>query len=56
MQALYWDGRELRLKSSYRAPPADSQTALVKVHLAGICATDLEIFKGYMGLSRRART
>ena len=49
MQALYWDGRELRLKSSYRAPPADSQTALVKVHLAGICATDLEIFKGYMG-------
>ena len=49
MQALYWDGRELRLKPSYRGPPADSQTALVKVHLAGICATDLEIFKGYMG-------
>jgi threonine dehydrogenase-like Zn-dependent dehydrogenase len=49
MQALYWDGRELRLKSSYRTPPADSQTALVKVHLAGICSTDLEIFKGYMG-------
>ena len=24
-------------------------TALVKVHLAGICATDLQIFQGYMG-------
>src|SRR5262245_60909904 len=24
-------------------------TALVKVHLAGICSTDLQIFKGYMG-------
>jgi threonine dehydrogenase-like Zn-dependent dehydrogenase len=49
MRALYWDGRELSLNSSYRTPPADSQTALIKVHLAGICATDLEIFKGYMG-------
>ena len=26
-----------------------SETALVKVHLAGICSTDLQIFKGYMG-------
>ena len=24
-------------------------TALIKVHLAGICSTDLQIFKGYMG-------
>ena len=23
--------------------------ALIKVHLAGICSTDLQIFKGYMG-------
>src|SRR5215470_13388611 len=69
MQALYWDGHELSLNSSYLAPdpskienresrivrasgrsvPADSQTALIKVHLAGICSTDLQIFKGYMG-------
>ena len=27
----------------------DQPTALVKVHLAGICSTDLQIFKGYMG-------
>src|SRR5262245_25544937 len=27
---------------------ADDQAALIKVHLAGICSTDLQIFKGYM--------
>lgn len=26
----------------------DNPTALIKVHLAGICSTDLQIFKGYM--------
>src|SRR5262249_50912375 len=26
----------------------DDQAALIKVHLAGICSTDLQIFKGYM--------
>jgi threonine dehydrogenase-like Zn-dependent dehydrogenase len=26
-----------------------SSTALIKVHLAGICSTDLQILKGYMG-------
>ena len=25
--------------------------ALVKVHLAGICSTDLQILKGYMGFT-----
>jgi threonine dehydrogenase-like Zn-dependent dehydrogenase len=48
MQALYWDGRELTSNSSYPSPKVDAQTALIKVHLAGICATDLQIFKGYM--------
>src|SRR4029077_9393239 len=64
MQALYWDGHELSLDVSYPPPTqkskivgatgsrprfSDSQTALVRVHLAGICSTDLQIFKGYMG-------
>ena len=64
MRALYWDGHELSLNLSYSTPTQDSktvgatgsrpgfgdnQTALVKVHLAGICSTDLQIFKGYMG-------
>jgi threonine dehydrogenase-like Zn-dependent dehydrogenase len=57
MQALRWDGLELRFDSSYPTPSSilhlQSSTplptaALVKVHLAGICSTDLQIFKGYM--------
>ena len=51
MQALYWNGRDLEFKSAYRRPIGGGQTALVKVHLAGICATDLQIFKGYMGFT-----
>ncbi|MET0503092.1 MAG: alcohol dehydrogenase catalytic domain-containing protein [Candidatus Binatia bacterium] len=49
MRALYWDGAALKLNSAYRSPECDHRTALVKVHLAGICSTDLQIFKGYMG-------
>jgi threonine dehydrogenase-like Zn-dependent dehydrogenase len=65
MRALYWDGRELCFNSSYPVPglrpkiddrestiasePGTNPTALVKVHLAGICSTDLQILKGYMG-------
>ncbi len=49
MRALHWNGRELRLDSSYSSPKADDRTALIRVHLAGICATDLQILKGYMG-------
>jgi threonine dehydrogenase-like Zn-dependent dehydrogenase len=48
MRALHWDGRELTFNSAYRAPDAGSRSALIKVHLAGICSTDLQIFKGYM--------
>src|SRR5215212_1465658 len=52
MQALHWNGSELRLESSYRTPVVSGpDTALVKVHLAGICSTDLQIFKGYMGFT-----
>jgi threonine dehydrogenase-like Zn-dependent dehydrogenase len=51
MRALYWDGRELAFNSAYPAPANDPQSALVKVHLAGICSTDLQIFKGYMGFT-----
>lgn len=48
MKALYWDGRALRLESSHPVPATSQQTALVRVNRAGICATDLQIFKGYM--------
>ena len=48
MRALHWDGRELTFNSAYRGPTAGSRSALIQVHLAGICSTDLQIFKGYM--------
>ena len=48
MRALCWDGQELKLNSAHLEPKADDHTALIKVHLAGICSTDLQILKGYM--------
>jgi threonine dehydrogenase-like Zn-dependent dehydrogenase len=48
MQALFWDGNDLTFSSSYREPIVDGRAALVKVRLAGICSTDLQILKGYM--------
>lgn len=49
MLALHWDGQRLRLKRSYPTPQAAENSALVRVRLAGICSTDLQIFRGYMG-------
>ena len=48
MRALHWDGRHLRLEQRYAAPSVGDGFALVRVRLAGICSTDLQIFKGYM--------
>lgn len=49
MKALYWTGQSLKLEPFHPTAKADDRTALVRVRLAGICATDLQIFKGYMG-------
>lgn len=51
MKALYWNGQDLWLDNHYAVPQADEQTALIKVHLAGICSTDLQILHGYMGFT-----
>src|SRR3954464_13163620 len=51
MRALYWDGSQLSCESKYPLPATDAGQALVKIHLAGICATDLQILKGYMGFA-----
>jgi threonine dehydrogenase-like Zn-dependent dehydrogenase len=48
MKALYWDGHDVTLASSHPPPVCTQDTAVVKVHLAGICSTDLQIFEGYM--------
>jgi threonine dehydrogenase-like Zn-dependent dehydrogenase len=48
MKAIFWDGHEVTLESSYPPPIPEQNTAIVKVHFAGVCSTDLQIFKGYM--------
>jgi threonine dehydrogenase-like Zn-dependent dehydrogenase len=48
MRALIWNGTDLRV-GDHPEPRADSRTAVVRVALAGICNTDLEIVNGYMG-------
>jgi threonine dehydrogenase-like Zn-dependent dehydrogenase len=48
MQAWHWNGHHLQLETTYPTPHADDSIALVQVRLAGICATDLQIFQGYM--------
>lgn len=48
MQAVVFD-KELRLVRNWPVPRIKPGWALVKTELAGICKTDLEIIKGYMG-------
>ncbi|MBI4831130.1 MAG: alcohol dehydrogenase catalytic domain-containing protein [Candidatus Lindowbacteria bacterium] len=50
MRALVFDGG-LKLLSDYPAPQRLPGESLIRVKLAGICNTDLEIAKGYMGYS-----
>jgi len=49
MRAIYFDGRELS-DAVVPRPRVRRGEALVKVRLAGICSTDLEIVRGYMAL------
>jgi threonine dehydrogenase-like Zn-dependent dehydrogenase len=48
MRALYWDGSTARVIDR-PTPSAGPGTAVVRVLWAGICDTDLELVKGYMG-------
>lgn len=49
MKAVVFNDEGLKLVSDYAKPVAKPGEALVKVVLAGICNTDFEITKGYMG-------
>jgi threonine dehydrogenase-like Zn-dependent dehydrogenase len=50
VRALAWDGAALRLEE--REPPrATPRRARVRVSLAGICSTDLQILRGYMAFT-----
>jgi threonine dehydrogenase-like Zn-dependent dehydrogenase len=46
MKALFFDGKTLQIKSNH-PEPKDGE-AKIKVSLAGICGTDLELVRGYM--------
>ena len=46
VKALRFDGKDLRFVENYPQSPLDE--TLVRVTLAGICGTDLEILQGYM--------
>ena len=48
MKAVVFDN-ELKLVNDYEKPVPQPGEALVRVTLAGICNTDYEITKGYMG-------
>jgi alcohol dehydrogenase len=48
MRALVYDG-QLKLVPDYAQPAPTEGEALIRVLLAGICNTDLEITQGYMG-------
>jgi len=46
MKAAYFNGKKMIFDQNY--PEPDSAETLVRVDLAGICGTDLEILDGYM--------
>ena len=49
MRALYLEEGQLTLHDDYPRPGVGADDALIRVTLAGICSTDLELVKGYAG-------
>lgn len=49
MQALVWDGAELRYTRDHPRPELPPGWARLRVRCAGICSTDEQILRGYMG-------
>jgi threonine dehydrogenase-like Zn-dependent dehydrogenase len=49
MQALVLTAAGLELQTQRPVPAPQAGEALIRVHLAGICATDIELTRGYKG-------
>lgn len=49
MRALVYQGSRLRLETDYSQPAPVDGEALIRVLQVGVCNTDLEIVRGYMG-------
>lgn len=47
MRALWLENRKLRLRKDAPGPSAPEGEAIVRVRVAGVCNTDLELVKGY---------
>ncbi len=48
MKACVFDGKAVRIDPDYPDPSPAAGEAVVRIRLAGVCRTDLEIVKGYM--------
>ena len=51
MRACVFDGRAVRVDSAFPDPSPAAGEIRIRLRLAGICRTDLEIVKGYMGFA-----
>jgi threonine dehydrogenase-like Zn-dependent dehydrogenase len=51
MRALVFDGKTVGYRKQYAAPVAGEGEALIRVAAAGVCQTDFEIARGYMGFT-----
>ncbi|MEE9211539.1 MAG: alcohol dehydrogenase catalytic domain-containing protein, partial [Phycisphaeraceae bacterium] len=49
MQALVYDGKKVSLQTNRPDPKLVPTEALIKPLRMGLCATDLEICRGYLG-------
>jgi len=51
MRAIYFNGNKAEFRSDLPTPTPSDDEVLIKVQTAGVCKTDLEILKGYMGFT-----
>jgi len=51
LRALVFDGSEIKLDSGYKDPQPSGDEAVIRPLKMGVCATDLEICRGYLGFA-----
>lgn len=51
MKAIEFNGKEIKLCNEYNKPQIKNGEALIKITMAGVCNTDFELVKGYMGFT-----